>query len=757
MQLTQEQKNIQSGFSGSRRNLMIKALAGTGKTSTIKLLGASLTLSQRERAKFIAFGAGIVEELNSVLPEGLKAATVHSLGKGILKRHLKEQILGDWEVDDSKYRLLCDYWMEANELGPNCDYFNRPDEESTVTYGDVRDSIKDLIHFVMVTVSKPTTKNLETLAGHYSIEVPNWDIAVRAVPEVLKFGQTGVVVSGYEGLRYGMLEMISYDEMLYLPLVLPGVRPYFFDILFVDEAQDLCRAARILVQRMLGRYGRAVFVGDENQAIMGFAGADCDSMANIITEFLCLVFPLTCCWRCPTSNVAFANQIVPALRAAPNALLGELLSIPEDKVADVVQAGDLIISRTCAPIVARCWELIQRGIPAIVRGRDIGAGLKRILRDLAKVAGFAYAAPEGEQGPDFRDFLARYQNAKVFNLSKKPGNEMAVQSIVDRCETLRMLYEKLWGVGRRSLDDLITEIDSLFDDEITNKVVLCTVHRSKGLQAKHVFIERFDLMPHPMAASDWAILQEENLKYVALTRAMFALYIVRDKPGGAIYPYPFGAVQPAAAVQERALPALPALFEVETEVEADTALVVAADVSTDGRSPHEIAGDYLKVLNECRARGDAAGADAAARMASMWFAREARDQFRAKKARCFLLAARLASDAHLPAESVELAREGLLTADADCAAELKALIAELTQELSGDCLLVMAAPDPAPSPRLPALQRPSGRAVSAVPRSYPQVAACLRTSAPAATLTMEFLVPDMEATHLYLISDDEAA
>jgi superfamily I DNA/RNA helicase len=55
--------------------------------------------------------------------------------------------------------------------------------------------------------------------------------------------------------------------------------------------------------------------------------------------------------------------------------------------------------------------------------------------------------------------------------------------------------------------------------------MFCTVHRSKGLEAKVVYILRPDLMPHPKGNAQ----EERNLKYVAITRAKERLIWVNGK------------------------------------------------------------------------------------------------------------------------------------------------------------------------------------------------------------------------------------
>ena len=57
-------------------------------------------------------------------------------------------------------------------------------------------------------------------------------------------------------------------------------------------------------------------------------------------------------------------------------------------------------------------------------------------------------------------------------------------------------------------------------------IKLTSVHRTKGLEAKRVWIIWPEKIPHPKAKSEWAKLQEMNLKYVAVTRAISTLVFV---------------------------------------------------------------------------------------------------------------------------------------------------------------------------------------------------------------------------------------
>ena len=77
----------------------------------------------------------------------------------------------------------------------------------------------------------------------------------------------------------------------------------------------------------------------------------------------------------------------------------------------------------------------------------------------------------------------------------------------------------------RQLKTYITKIFS--DEKIKNAITLSTVHKAKGLESDRVMI----LLPTKLPLvwrnqQDWQLQQEQNLKYVAITRAKKELVIV---------------------------------------------------------------------------------------------------------------------------------------------------------------------------------------------------------------------------------------
>ena len=99
-----------------------------------------------------------------------------------------------------------------------------------------------------------------------------------------------------------------------------------------------------------------------------------------------------------------------------------------------------------------------------------------------------------------------------------------VSEFYDMITSLEILSENL-----TTNEELINKIKAIFNDK-GEGICLSTVHKSKGLEADNVFILAKSLMPSVFAHQEWEILSEENLQYVAITRAKQTLqYIDEDK------------------------------------------------------------------------------------------------------------------------------------------------------------------------------------------------------------------------------------
>jgi DNA helicase-2/ATP-dependent DNA helicase PcrA len=312
------------------------------------------------------------------------------------------------------------------------------------------------------------------------------------------------------------IKTIDFDDMIFFVLAynLPIAE---IDLIIGDEIQDWNTMQQQLVMRAVAN-NRFIGVGDRYQSIYGFAGADINSIPNMIellgkTTRNVVIKPLNETRRCPKSHVALASEIVPHIRAMDSAIDGEIYNIKTSDIVKHVKVGDLVISRRNAPLISIAYALLRNGIRAIVRGRDFATGLINLVLKFKAVS-----------ITELIEVAETYRTKELDKLNAR-GNkaENQIDALNDKIDTLIALTE-----GLDTVDQLINKLNTLFSDQNDDRAVnLSSVHRAKGLEAVTVFVADYDKIEIPMN-QDWNQQQEKNLHYVALTRSKSALYLCQS-------------------------------------------------------------------------------------------------------------------------------------------------------------------------------------------------------------------------------------
>ena len=503
MQLTPQQVAFVDAIVNGTGHKCLRARAGTGKTSTI-LAGAKAYYEKFPNCEvaICAFGKGIQMEIDGKLKKlgidwkRIQAVTSHSLGFSAVRT-----VFRDVKVDNNKVRDL----LRA-ENNPVFSQFFSP--------------IGELVHLAKLEgfgffddAQIGDIGAWYAMAEHYGVngfdDTSNMDKVIEAAQHIYR-----------KSLE--LTTVIDFDDMVLFPLV-KGIRVrYGKDMIIVDEAQDTSRARRALFELFLKPGGRLIIVGDDRQAIMGFAGASADALDEWIRMKNAEVLPLTMTWRCPKAVVAEAHKMVPDIVAAESAIEGSVTQLAE-LPADLGKT-DAILCRNTAPLVTTAYSLIRQGVACKVEGREIGNGLLKVVdrwKQITTVGAFLAKLDE------YRDREVQKAMAK--------GKESKVIEINDRCDTLVAICEavkdkiKKQRSGQASLDDVRVFISELFSDDVSKQglLTLCTYHRSKGREWPRVMLlEHAARCPSPWAKQEWEKRQEANLAYVAVTRAQRELIYV---------------------------------------------------------------------------------------------------------------------------------------------------------------------------------------------------------------------------------------
>lgn len=496
MNPTPQQSAIFDAIASTQSHLCVEAVAGAGKSSTCV---EAAKRSGLQNVGFVAFNKHIAEELQKKLDGSATACTLHSTGFRACTKAF------DTKLDANKLQRILQemrpLWFREGKRGG---FF--PTEEGKVALS--------LARHAKYSLSKPTWTDMAALLAHHSDIAAHHSLGLGLVdcPE-----EICAVVEHLLHVCRVETETVDFDDMIWLPVVL-GLDVGSFDLLFTDESQDLNPCQQALI-RQLGK--RLVIVGDSSQAIYGFTGSDCQSMQSFrtaleATPLGCSDKPLTVTFRCPVSHVEMANRIVVSIQARDNAPQGLIHQISPDAVGVYASPGDLVISRTNAPLVSLAYRLIRQGIPTMVRGREIGNGLLELVRMF--------------KARDMREFnqkLQQYADRETSRLLRKQTPESAIQAVEDKVECLSSL-----GTQCKEIEDLTMFIGSIFsDDADAAKVVLSSIHRAKGLEADRVIVIAPEKLPLVRKdQKEWEIVQEHNLCYIAATRSKRELFFAGDVP-----------------------------------------------------------------------------------------------------------------------------------------------------------------------------------------------------------------------------------
>lgn len=484
---------------GGGRNFCLRARAGTGKSATVlELTDDYAQAYPNNEITLCAFGNKAAAELKEKLEKRghkdwrkVNASTIHSLGFGLVKFAFR---LTRDSVDEHKVRNLID--------AQNADVYRE--------YGAL---IGQLVHFAKIEgfgffpdsqVGDATA--WYRIADHYDI---NGFEETNRLDEVVAAAQT------IYNLSLAQTTVVDFDDMILFPLVKNLRVKFQKDALVVDEAQDTGRARQALILKFVKRGGILIVVGDDRQGIFGFAGAQSDALEQLIEGLQMQVLPLTVSWRCPRAVIREAQRYVPDIEAAPDAAEGEVIALPE--MPEEVRPTDAILCRNTAPLVEQAYKLLRRGVACKVEGREIGTGLLKMVNRW-KVSTI----------DAFLRKLEEYKEREVQKAIAKRKEAKAAE-VTDRCETLKHLCNVCLERNQPSLAAVRELIDSMFADDVTKLGVttLCTYHRSKGREWQRVFLmQHSSRCPSPWAKQEWQKHQEENLAYVAITRAQATLAYV---------------------------------------------------------------------------------------------------------------------------------------------------------------------------------------------------------------------------------------
>lgn len=465
---TDEQLDILNNVENTPSNILINALAGTGKTTTLEMIASA---DQSKPHLYLVFNKKNATEAEARLPATTTVRTFNSLGHRIWSDQIGKRIAIDPKKVGNILRGIIDEVKGKDEKGFIWD-----------SYSLIVDSVAraKALGYVPEGKFEQAKRLCSQSKFHQELDEEPDDLASDLIDAVL----TRSITQAYSGT-------CDFNDQIYMPAVFGGTFPKF-PVVLVDEYQDLNAVNHAMLERLVQRKtssSRLIGVGDRWQNIYGFRGAKSSGMDEAQTHYSMTPLDLSVSFRCPSEIVKYARWRVPHFKWIKEGGHAEVLK-------DGIQAGDFpqdaaIICRNNAPLFKLGMLLLGAGRSITIAGSDIGPRLISIMRKLG---------PESLSRSQLLVFIAEWREEKLAKSSKTAAD------LAD-CMQVFASHGTDLGAAIRYAEHLFAQRGSL---------QLLTGHKAKGLE--------FDTVYHLDSFLHRDNIQDDNLRYVVQTRSRDRFY-----------------------------------------------------------------------------------------------------------------------------------------------------------------------------------------------------------------------------------------
>ncbi len=475
---TPEQSLIIEAARTTSDNLIINALAGAAKTTTLEMICHAITgipiLS-------LAFNKRIADEMAKRLPSHVEVRTLNALGHRVWAQATNKRLIVKFDKMHSIVRSIID------EL---------PRSAREEAYDDIADTLRWLRY-----AKRDGYIPLQWIGiGHAITERQAWydqydEEPTKLQQDIIEQAMTASIRNAYAG-------EIDFDDQIYMPVCFGGSWPKF-PLVLCDEVQDLSPINHVMLEKLV--HQRVIVVGDPWQSIYGFRGSVSNGMEALRVKFNMRELTLSTTFRVPKAGVERAWFRVPHMRAPEWASDGHVEVLAEWE-SRAISDYSAIICRNNAPLFSCALRLIKSGRAIKLVGMDIGPGLVRVMKKLG---------PPSLASRGIEDALEIW-------LKREIAHAKRAETVYERYECLRVLACR---EDCRDLGQAIAFAEALFKQD--GPIQLLSGHKAKGLEWNTVYHLDPWRIPSKFAkegTEEWE--QEMNVRYVIETRFKENLFLM---------------------------------------------------------------------------------------------------------------------------------------------------------------------------------------------------------------------------------------
>ena len=541
---TYQQDILDFFLNNPQSNMLVNALAGSGKSTTACMLSEHSKTSDL----YIAFNASVVEEFKKKIKNPkTKVMTMHSLAYSIMLYNVEQESKDSGEKPKG-------FGSQRSKRTVSLDNFKPHkilDEEITKRYGRyiefakrvfLKDNYVNLYNLCRLTLTDMSSnKDVSRLINDHVLFLYYGDEGYSA-PDISEITSTLKILDTKSRQQFETQGVIDFTDMLWITFNKLKYDnwevPYWalYTNIYCDEVQDFSNIQLNFLKFIKRTKGRYVFIGDFHQAIYNFAGANAQAFNQIPKMFAPVeTFDLPICYRCAKSHLSRVNREygIPIL-PCDNAPMGFVKTIDKNKISEYAKAGDMVISRKNKWIAEVVLDLARNGTPIFIEDKEMVEAIKRQILS-------SKCTSVGTLEKFLQKVISNY-NKKLFEIVSKNAREggheeehlEAVAEANSKIDNTSFLLEILEGyLENHASSDSVSKFSNFIDKLLNttpspNCVRLCSIHKAKGLEATNVFVLNEAKINYDFRNSKEQNIQEKNLSYIATTRAKEGLYLVKE-------------------------------------------------------------------------------------------------------------------------------------------------------------------------------------------------------------------------------------
>lgn len=647
-QISQEQSGIDQRFgeiinNQKKEHIMISALAGTGKTTTLKHLAWKYG-KPGQKWLYIVFNTKNKVEASEDFPPFVDVKTSNGFLGELLKSPNNVSKIGQTDrildIDKNipkekrqkgkldKTRQI----VSSNQFNQIANKLELPVDKDLRKYGRIGKNLEYLLKSIMYSFKESVIQltslgkafaldprkevelknGLNNILGQYDIDTELLSVKEK-IQEYNGSYKDDILYYLEELLGYNVLEKTYEQEILEASIwslqhLMPNVsdvkinrngRNYDlskfrdfdddlwytathaneivwpkYDFVLADEVQDFNQCQKIMLSKLSEAGAKIVAVGDQNQSLYRFRGADGKAFNNISSTLESLsegdgqtVYNLTLNYRSKPAILDYVNKNthVNNLKSGRKwadddqgivteyeQKFDDTFNILSKEVSDnrgKVPQQTAFIARTNEPLVKTALILLSKRIPFIIIGKELAGDLtshvftimnKRKIEDSDSSSTLSAAISEysdkerekNQLSPTKKQYVQELQEITDVILSAITSYEQENNGDGNVKGFRDWIKLRLSGYDVDSDEKDLKTYKEMVQKQ--NPVILTTTHKSKGLEFSRVYILRNDLiLKNPKSKRPEDVEQDENGKYVAYTRAQNELHILEleNQPG----------------------------------------------------------------------------------------------------------------------------------------------------------------------------------------------------------------------------------